>query len=49
MSRSVAYLRSSGQTEDLDFILTHQDDVPDVFVMRGAEVVGASAGVALPA
>ena len=35
---SAAYLRRSGQLEDLDFILAHVDDVPQVFRLIGGEV-----------
>jgi len=48
-SKSVAYLRGSGQLADLDFILAHQDDLPDVFQVHHGEVITVSAGVALPA
>src|SRR5262249_17531134 len=30
---SAAYLRRSGQLDDLDFILSHVDDVPQVFLL----------------
>jgi 2-phosphosulfolactate phosphatase len=36
---SAAYLRASGQGEDLDFILGHVDDVPNVVVSDGREVL----------
>jgi 2-phosphosulfolactate phosphatase len=39
ISKSVAYLRRSGQLEDLDYILAHVDDVPSVFAMQKGEVV----------
>jgi len=48
-SKSVAYLRGSGQVADLDFLLAHQDDLPDVFQVHHGEVLTVSAGVALPA
>jgi 2-phosphosulfolactate phosphatase len=35
---SAAYLRSSGQLHDLQFILDHVNDVDAVFVLRGDEV-----------
>jgi 2-phosphosulfolactate phosphatase len=39
VSHSVAYLRETGQTDDLDFVMTHVDDVDRVFEMRGNRVV----------
>lgn len=39
VSNSVAYLRRSGQLHDLDFVLTHIDDLPAVFELQGEEVV----------
>jgi 2-phosphosulfolactate phosphatase len=41
-SKSVAYLRRSGQTRDLDFTLEHVNDLPHVFMMRDGEVVMVS-------
>ena len=41
-SKSVAYLRRSGQTRDLDFTLQHVNDLSDVFLIRDGEVVMAS-------
>lgn len=41
-SKSVAYLRRSGQTRDLDFTLGHINDLPHVFMMRDGEVVMAA-------
>ncbi|MDH3308044.1 MAG: 2-phosphosulfolactate phosphatase [Acidimicrobiia bacterium] len=38
-SRSVDFLRKTNQTEDLDFILDHVDDLPSVFRMSGRELV----------
>jgi len=38
-SRSVEYLRKSGQLRDLDFILEHVDDVPAAFMLKHGEVV----------
>jgi len=38
-SRSVEYLRKSGQDRDLDFILAHLDDVPASFMLKHGEVV----------
>lgn len=38
-SKSVAYLRRSGQTRDLDFTLRHVNDLSQVFLMRDGEVV----------
>jgi 2-phosphosulfolactate phosphatase len=37
-SQSVAFLRRTGQLNDLDFILGHIDDLPGVFQMRDGEV-----------
>jgi 2-phosphosulfolactate phosphatase len=37
-SRSVDFLRRTGQLQDLDFILSHIDDLPAVFVLREGEV-----------
>jgi 2-phosphosulfolactate phosphatase len=39
VSKSVAYLRRTGQLEDLDYILTHVDDVSSVFALQEGEVV----------
>jgi hypothetical protein len=36
--KSAAYLRSSGQMHDLQFILAHVNDVDASFVLRGDEV-----------
>ena len=45
-SRSVEFLRRSGQVRDLDFILAHVDDLDQVFEMRNGEVrlIRAAAG-----
>lgn len=43
-SRSATYLRDSGQLADLDFILAHVDDVDEVPVMDGEELVHAARG-----
>jgi 2-phosphosulfolactate phosphatase len=40
--RSAEYLRATGQTADLDFILSHVDDVDDVFILAGDEVILAA-------
>jgi len=37
-SRSVDFLRRTGQLRDLDFILGHIDDLPQVFEIRNGEV-----------
>lgn len=37
--KSAAYLRDSGQLQDLDFILDHVADLSAAFMMRGNEVV----------
>jgi 2-phosphosulfolactate phosphatase len=36
---SAAYLRGSGQGEDLEFVLEHVDDLPNVAITDGREVV----------
>jgi len=41
--KSATYLRESGQTEDLDFILGHIADLQTTFEMRAGEVVTRSA------
>lgn len=41
-SRSVTYLRATGQEHDLQFVLDHVDDLPAVFTMREGEVVRTS-------
>ncbi|MGD0907615.1 MAG: 2-phosphosulfolactate phosphatase [Candidatus Acidiferrales bacterium] len=38
-SQSAEYLRRSGQTRDLDFTLSHIDDLPFVYMMKDDEVV----------
>jgi 2-phosphosulfolactate phosphatase len=38
-SKSVEYLRKSGQLRDLDFILAHVEDVPATFMLKHGEVV----------
>ena len=43
VSRSVDYLRRSGQLDDLDFILDHLNDVKHAHTIRGSEVLLASA------
>jgi 2-phosphosulfolactate phosphatase len=37
--KSAAYLRNSGQIEDLEFILDHIDDLQAAFSLRDGEVV----------
>ena len=44
-SRSVAFLEQSGRAHDLDFVLTHVDDLDCVFVVEEGEVVSAAAPV----
>ena len=39
---SAAYLRRSGQTNDLDFTLTHVNDLEAAFILKGEEVVMVS-------
>jgi 2-phosphosulfolactate phosphatase len=36
------FLRRTGQTDDLDFIVRHRDDVRDVFTLHRGEVVSVS-------
>lgn len=43
VSRSVTYLRDSGQLADLDFILAHVDDLDEVYALAGDEVVRVAA------
>jgi 2-phosphosulfolactate phosphatase len=43
VSNSAEYLRQTGQTEDLDFILAHVDDLSDVFRLEGKEIVKITA------
>jgi 2-phosphosulfolactate phosphatase len=38
VSRSVEFLKRTGRTTDLDFILSHIDDLPEVFAVRHGEV-----------
>ncbi len=39
---SAEYLRRTGQVADLEFVLTHVDDLAQSFVYAGGEVVGAA-------
>lgn len=41
MGASAAYLQRSGQLDDLDFVLAHVNDLPEVFVLDGFEIVAA--------
>jgi 2-phosphosulfolactate phosphatase len=43
--KSAAYLRRSGQIEDLDFILGHVDDLQAAFALQDGEVILATAPV----
>jgi 2-phosphosulfolactate phosphatase len=43
VSNSVKYLEDSGQTEDLEFVLGHLDDVDAVFALRDGELVDVRA------
>lgn len=45
VSNSVGYLRRSNQLHDLDFIFSHVDDLPQVFVLSHGEVVPAEAEI----
>ena len=38
-SRSTEYLRETGQLRDLDYVLSHVDDLSEVFRVRGGEVI----------
>jgi len=42
VSKSVTYLRETEQEDDLDFVMTHVDDVDRVFEMRGNRLVPAA-------
>jgi 2-phosphosulfolactate phosphatase len=42
VSKSIGYLRRTGQLQDLDYILAHVDDVSSFFPIRGNEVVRES-------
>lgn len=39
LGESAAYLARSGQLDDLDFVLAHINDLHDVFMLRGREIV----------
>jgi 2-phosphosulfolactate phosphatase len=41
VSNSVKYLEDSGQMEDLEFVLSHVDDVDAVFMLNDGELVAA--------
>jgi 2-phosphosulfolactate phosphatase len=45
ISNSVAYLRRSGQLQDLDFILTKINDLNSVYSLLGNEIVGVGTPV----
>ena len=47
--KSAAYLRGSGQLHDLEFVLTHVDDVHRAYVVRGNEILEEPAPVPAPA
>jgi 2-phosphosulfolactate phosphatase len=40
-SKSAEYLRRTGQERDLDFILSHVDDLEEVYELKGDEIVGS--------
>lgn len=42
VSHSVEYLRRTGQGADVDFVLTHDDDVPTAFTLSGGQLVKAA-------
>ena len=48
-SRSVDYLRRSDQLHDLEFVVSHIDDIDDVFRVIDGEVVRHAVGVQNPA
>ena len=37
--KSARYLYDTGQTADLEYVLEHVDDLKDVYVLRGGEIV----------
>ena len=39
---SAGYLRKTGQTKDLEFILTHVNDLDSTFIVKRSEIVGTS-------
>ena len=39
ISRSVAYLKRTGQVEDLEFILDRINDLDETYVFEGSEVI----------
>lgn len=39
VSKSVNYLRNTGQLDDLEFILTHVDDLNSAFMLKNGEIV----------
>jgi 2-phosphosulfolactate phosphatase len=43
-SRSVSYLRSTGQYHDVEFVLRHVDDLDSVYELRGGELVLSPSG-----
>jgi 2-phosphosulfolactate phosphatase len=43
---SAAYLRDTGQTRDIDYVLSHVDDVPCAFVMSAGELVAVTEAAA---
>jgi len=43
VSNSVAYLRRTNQLDDLDFVLSHVNDLDTVLTLRGDEVLPAAA------
>jgi 2-phosphosulfolactate phosphatase len=48
-NQSAAYLRSSGQSADLEFIIQHIDDLSPLFTLRNNEVIAESAAAELRA
>jgi len=43
-SNSVAYLRKSGQLKDLEFIITHVDDLDDAYLVQNDRIGAVRAG-----
>ena len=46
--KSADYLRRSGQIQDLEFVLTHINDLRAAYVMKGSEVTALPAGESEP-
>jgi 2-phosphosulfolactate phosphatase len=48
VSKSVDFLRRTGQLKDLDFILSHINDLPMVFVQEAGEVFAVASSESIP-